>query len=432
MKINCFLNIIYHFGKTLFILPRFLFTDKRISPLRFLFILLLFSSNYFAQFNSLQGDENLITNHLKELNNKNIALVVNQTSILPNGTSLLDTLISLGENITKIFSLEHGFYGNKNPGEKIENSQTIKSIPVISLYGRKKSPDKTDLQNVDIVIFDIQDVGARFYTYISSLKLIMKSVAENGKSIYVLDRPNPQGGKICGEILDKKFASFVGISPIPVTYGITIGELSLFFRDEIREKSGLLTNLKVIPMFNYNREKPFPDSISNWIPPSPNLRSLNSALLYPGLCFLEATNISEGRGTDFPFEVFGAPFIDSKSLIVKLSREFPALKFSQVNFIPKPVKNYKIKFANKECSGIKIKVIKSNFDPVIFGIKLLRLLKTEYKSKINFNYSWLAKLYGNNNLKNYLNDKLTFNSLAAEIKKDKLKFGKTIKKYLLY
>jgi uncharacterized protein YbbC (DUF1343 family) len=258
-----------------------------------------------AQQNRLvHGNQNLIKNHLDEIHGKRIALVINQTSKLPNGTSLLDTLISLGINVRKIFSLEHGLFGKVNPGKSIANFTLSNSIEVVSLYGKKKSPTKNDLNDVDIVIYDIQDVGARFYTYISSLCLIMKSVSEYRKTIYILDRPNPQGRKINGEILKPEYSSFVGISEIPITYGMTVGELSLFFKDKIKSETGKEVKLNVIPMLNFSEENSREYFRQNWISPSPNLRSLNAALLYPGLCFLEATNISEGRGTNRPFESF--------------------------------------------------------------------------------------------------------------------------------
>jgi uncharacterized protein YbbC (DUF1343 family) len=386
-----------------------------------------------AQQNKLiLGNQNLLENHFDELRGKRIALVINQTSQLPNGTSLLDTLTSLRIKIPKVFSLEHGLLGKVNPGKSISNYSLEDSIQVVSLYGKKKSPTIADLNNIDIIIYDIQDVGTRFYTYISSLYLIMKSVSQTGKPIYVLDRPNPQCRKVTGQILNKKYSSFVGITEIPVTFGMSIGELSLFFKDKIKVETGKDVNLHVIKMLNYSEKKSERFFRRKWIPPSPNLRNLNSALLYPGLCFLEATNISEGRGTKFPFEIFGAPFIKSEKIISLLKPKFPKLQFSKIIFIPKSTNGFRVKHRGEKCNGVKIKVVNSKFNAVLFGVELLKTLSELYPDKIEFNYSWLLKLYGNANLQKYLEGKIHFISLKRKIETDEKIFINIRRKYLIY
>jgi uncharacterized protein YbbC (DUF1343 family) len=338
----------------------------------------------------------------------------------------------LGINVRKIFSLEHGLFGKVNPGKSIANFTLSNSIEVVSLYGKKKSPTKNDLNDVDIVIYDIQDVGARFYTYISSLCLIMKSVSEYRKTIYILDRPNPQGRKINGEILKPEYSSFVGISEIPITYGMTVGELSLFFKDKIKSETGKEVKLNVIPMLNFSEENSREYFRQNWISPSPNLRSLNAALLYPGLCFLEATNISEGRGTNRPFEIFGSPFINSNKIISLLKPKFPELKFSTINFVPTSDNGFRVKLRKKKCNGVKIEVIDSSLNSVLFGIELLKTLIKLYPNKIKFNYNWLSKLYGSRNLQKYLEGKINFRTLKSKIERDENRFWEIRSKYLIY
>ncbi len=397
-------------------------------------IFFLFSSLIFSQKNTfLLGNENLIANHYDLLKDKKIALVINRTSLLQNKTNLLDTLQTLGFEIKKIFSLEHGFAGMYSPGENVRNEGKINSVPIISLYGKKKKPSHNDLKNIDLIIYDIQDVGVRFYTYISSLKLIMEAAARGKKRLIVTDRPNPQtGNKIEGEILNKDFQSFVGISQIPILYGMTIGELARYFKDEILSEEKVEVPLTVIPMKNYEREKPFHNYIPFWIPPSPNLRSINSSLLYPGLCFLEATNISEGRGTEKPFEQFGAPFINSSQLLDKMKSKFSSIDLTITEFKPEKSSRYKPKYSGKLCYGIKARVKSNNFNPVNFGIFLLKTLKALYPTKLKINYQWLAKLWGNRNLGKYLKGEISEETFFTKIKIDEKEFSAKRKRYLIY
>lgn len=242
--------------------------------------------------------------YLPFLKDKRIALVVNNSSLVAN-QHLLDTLQSHGVTLVRVFAPEHGFRGDADAGETILSSIDAKSgVPIVSLYGKSKKPTSESLKDVDVVVFDIQDVGVRFYTYISTLKYVMEACAENHKELIVLDRPNPNGDYIDGPVLDTLYSSFVGIVPVPVVYGVTIGELALMINGENWLKGGLKCKLKVVPMVNYNRIAgvyPLP------VKPSPNLTSLRSIRLYPSLCYFEATAVSVGRGTDFPFEVIGCP-----------------------------------------------------------------------------------------------------------------------------
>ena len=244
--------------------------------------------------------------YLPLLEGKHFALVANHTSVV-GGRHLVDTLLSSGidkEQIVKVFAPEHGFRGNRAAGIEIEDgTDAATGIPVASLYGAHRKPEPADLSGIDIIIFDLQDVGVRFYTYISTLHYVMESCAENGIPLVLLDRPNPNGGYVDGPLLQKAFTSFVGMDPIPVVYGLTIGELAEMINGEGWLNNGVRCDLTVIPCDGYRHGDPYSLPVN----PSPNLDSDQAVKLYPSTCFFEGTVISEGRGTSMPFEIFGHP-----------------------------------------------------------------------------------------------------------------------------
>lgn len=236
------------------------------------------------------------------LENKRISLVVNQTSLVQN-VHLLDTLYNKGMHITQVFAPEHGFRGDADAGEFIKNGKDYRTqVPIISLYGKNKKPQPAQLQQTDIVIFDIQDVGARFYTYISTMFYVMQACAENNKELIILDRPNPCD-YVDGPVLDMKYKSFVGMLPIPVLHGCTIGELAQMINGEGWLGNNLQCPLKVITIEDWKHGQPY----SLPVKPSPNLPNDQAIALYPSLCPFEGTSVSVGRGTDFPFQIIGSP-----------------------------------------------------------------------------------------------------------------------------
>ncbi len=241
--------------------------------------------------------------YLDSLVGKRVAIVGNQTSTIGN-THLVDTLLSLGITIQKVFSPEHGFRGDADAGEKVYSGiDPVTGIPLISLYGNNKKPKPSQLADIDVVLFDVQDVGVRFYTYISTLHYVMEACAENQKTLILLDRPNPNTHYVDGPVRELRFRSFIGMHPVPIVYGMTIGEYALMINGEYWLSEGLLCNLNVISCKHYTRKMKYPITI----PPSPNLKSDIAVSLYPSLCFFEATTVSIGRGTDRPFEMFGHP-----------------------------------------------------------------------------------------------------------------------------
>lgn len=269
------------------------------------------------------------------LKNKRVGLVINQTSLI-NKTHLVDSLLSSGINVKKIYAPEHGFRGEEDAGADINDQKDKKTgIPLISIYGKKMKPTKEDLEGVDIIVFDIQDVGARFYTYISTLHYVMEACAENKIPLLVLDRPNPNGHYVDGPVMEPGYTSFVGLDPLPVVYGLTMGELAKMINGEHWLKDGIQSDLKVIPCKNYDHTTRYELPIN----PSPNLRNMRAIYLYPSICFFEGTIVSVGRGTDHPFEVFG----------------YPGYNLGSFMFMPKSIPgSLDPPYKDKQCTGTSL------------------------------------------------------------------------------
>ena len=251
------------------------------------------------------------------LDNKSIGVVGNQSSLI-GSTHLVDSLLSTKQQVVKVFSPEHGFRGTADAGAHIESGVDEKTgLPIVSLYGNNKKPTANQLQGIDILLFDIQDVGARFYTYISTLHYVMEAAAENSIPLVVLDRPNPNGHYVDGPILDSAYRSFVGMHPIPIVHGMTIGEYAQMINGQQWLKNGVQCQLTVITMQGYSRTMPYDLPIK----PSPNLPNAQAVNLYPSLCLFEGTNVSVGRGTDLPFQHYGAPYLKNDYFFIPKSGE---------------------------------------------------------------------------------------------------------------
>jgi len=409
--------------------------------LNFLFkVFFLFFTTIIAnqsQFKIKLGCELLLSKYFNIIENKKIALCINASSKLSNGQLLLDTLIKFQNvKIKKIFSPEHGFLNQSPAGEKNSDAiHPIYQLPIISLYGNKFKPDKNDLADLDIVIFDIQDIGARFYTYISTMFYLIEACGENNVKVLILDRPNPLSGNyVDGAVIKQKYFSFVGIAQIPICHGMTIGELALFFNDHYKFNA----NVEVIKMEDWKREFYFDDLFLTFAKPSPNIVNFEAILVYPGTCLLEATNISEGRGTNEPFLTIGSPFLKNEETINFLNSNFKLQGFhlEPKEFIPVSiagmVKNPK--YGNQICKGIKIKITnKKKFEPVKFGIALLKSLVLLHKEEFKFNDNWALKLLGDDHLFNLL--KLNINNydeIIRYIESQINEFNNLRNKYLLY
>ncbi len=259
-----------------------------------------------SQFNEIKTGADNYATYLPLLKDKKIGIVTNQTGILTNKTHLVDFLLEQKINIAKIFAPEHGFRGTADAGEHVVDGKDSKTgLPIISLYGNNKKPSTDQLAGIDVLVFDLQDVGARFYTYISSLHYIMEACAENKIPLLILDRPNPNGSIVDGPVLEKEFTSFVGMHPIPLQHGMTIGEYAQMINGEKWLKNGIQCELTVIPCMNYKRDKPY----NLLVKPSPNLPNDQAINLYASLCLFEGTNVSVGRGTEMQFQIYGSPYL---------------------------------------------------------------------------------------------------------------------------
>ncbi len=351
------------------------------------------------------------------INNKNIALVVNQTSMIGD-THLADTLQRIGVNIKAIFAPEHGFRGKADAGEKVVDGIDVKTgIPVLSLYGKNKKPKADQLEGIDLVVFDIQDVGARFYTYISTLHYVMEACAENGVGVLILDRPNPNGHYVDGPILEEDYQSFVGMHPIPVVHGMTIAEYARMVNGEGWLVDGIQCNLSTVACEEYNHETVYNLPIK----PSPNLPNNRSIYLYPSLCFFEGTTISIGRGTNTQFQVYG----------------HPDFTHGAYEFIPEPMDGAKYpKLEGERCKGVDLTTLNLT---ELRNTKSLNLeyLIAAYKDYPNKKEFFLKNLFfdqlaGGATLREQIIAGKTATEIKATWQKGLNQFKKTRAKYLLY
>jgi uncharacterized protein YbbC (DUF1343 family) len=355
-------------------------------------------------------------NYLPLLNGKKVGVVANQTSVIFNPesfTHLVDSLLALKVNVTKVFAPEHGFRGTADAGEVIiDGMDTKTNLPIVSLYGNNKKPSQEQLKSIDILIFDIQDVGARFYTYISTLHYVMEACAENNIPMLILDRPNPNGHYVDGPILETAHKSFVGMHPIPVVHGMTIGEYAHMINGEKWLTNAIQCELKIIPIKNYNHHL----SYSLPIKPSPNLPNDKAINLYPSLCFFEGTNVNAGRGTENQFQVFGSPFLNPKVYSFK--------------YTPKPNEGSKHpKHENKLCYG------KNLTDYKKLNTIHLNWLIGAYKNtenKAEFFNNFFVKLAGTKSLQTQIENDFTEDQIKATWQSGLESFKRTREKYLLY
>jgi len=350
--------------------------------------------------------------YLPLLTGKRIAIVANQTSVI-DSVHLLDFLLSENINVVKVFALEHGFRGNIDRGKSYDSNIDKKTgIPIVSAYGKNRKPKAEQLTDIDIILFDIQDVGVRFYTYISSMHYFMEACAENHKQLIILDRPNPLGFYVDGPVLKPEFKSFVGMHPIPIVHGLTIGELALMINGERWLRNGIRCDLKIVKVKNYKHT-------DRWhlpVKPSPNLPNDKSVLLYPSLCFFEATEISIGRGTLFPFQVIG----------------YPDKRFGNFTFIPKDIPGMQINPVQegKICYGIDLR----SSDDEQFTLKYLIDFYNKFTDKTKFitRKRWFDLLAGNSKLRNQIMSGMSEESIRKSWQKDLNTYKKIRKKYLLY
>lgn len=371
-----------------------------------------------------------IDEYMDVFKGKKVGLITNNTGYNSDFKSTID-ILRKKTNLTALYSPEHGIRGDIQAGEKVESYIDSKTgIRVYSLYGKNRKPSKEILKDVDVLAFDIQDVGVRFYTYLYTMSYAMESCSEFNKEFVIFDRPNPiNGNDVEGNILNENYSSFVGRYPIPQRYGLTIGEIASLFNKEF----SIGAALKVIPLKNWKREMYYEDTGLNFIMPSPNMPTVDTAVVYPGTCIFEGTNISEGRGTTRPFEIIGAPWLDGFKIADKMnSLQLCGVKFRPVFFTPTFSKH-----SGKLCEGVQIHVTdRKTYKPVKTGIFLYETIKYESKDKFEF-ITFEGKklrygidcLSGDNSLRAANMDA---NKIYEKWQEDSLRFKKLKQKYHLY
>ncbi|MFK5889738.1 MAG: DUF1343 domain-containing protein [Flavobacteriaceae bacterium] len=366
---------------------------------------------------SIEVGASQLNDYLSLLKNKKVAVVANQTSVIfkkdTTFTHLVDSLLSLGINIKKVFAPEHGFRGQADAGEHVANGIDSKTgLPIISLYGKNRKPSQNQLKGIDIVVFDIQDVGVRFYTYISTLHYVMEACAEAGIAVIVLDRPNPNGHYVDGPVLEPAYKSFVGMHTVPLVYGMTIGEYAHMINGENWLTNGLKCDLKVIKLKNYTHKSKYYLPIK----PSPNLPNAKAVNLYASLALFEGTIISCGRGTETQFQIFGAPSL-------------PASKYTYT-FTPHSNFGSKYpKFKDVLCYG---KDLRNSKYLSAFNLEWLLSAYKNSPDKKHFFNKFFTKLAGTKKLEQQIKQGLTEKAIKKTWQKDLKKFRKVRKQYLLY
>jgi len=349
------------------------------------------------------------------LQNKKVAVVANHASLI-GATHLVDSLLSRGLNVLKIFSPEHGFRGKADAGETVKNNVDVRTnLPLVSLYGKHKKPTAEDLSGVDVVVFDLQDVGVRFYTYISTVTYVMEACAESNIPLIVLDRPNPNGFYVDGPVLDTNYKSFVGLHPVPVVYGMTIGEYAKMVNGEGWLENEQKCDLTVIPLIGYSRNM----IVKLPVKPSPNLPNWEAVYNYPSLCLLEGTIMSVGRGTDFPFQIYG----------------HPDFKVGSFAFMPKSNEGAKHpKYEGRQCTGVGFLGAEQyqsnprqlNLSFLVDTYKIMSLQRDDY-----FN-NYFDKLAGTNELRIQVELGMTEEEIRESWQDELRAFKKIRAKYLIY
>lgn len=385
------------------------------------------------------GIDQLLSQNTSRFKNARIGLLAHPASIDSEG---IPTLIKLHEhpdfNLVKLFGPEHGLWGMAQDMESVDQEfDPLTKLPVKSLYGStidSIKPCVSDFENLDILICDLQDIGARYYTYIYTMAFCMEIAAKTQTKVIVLDRPNPIGNALEGNILDIKYRSFVGYYPILTRHGMTMGELASYFNTE----ENLNCDLEVISMKDWNRHSYYDENNLVWVAPSPNMPTIDTAILYPGLCLLEATEISEGRGTTRPFEWVGAPYIDPFLLAEKLNQ----LKLSGVFFRPIGFKPGFQKFQNQFCYGVQIHLLdRVNLQPLLIGVKIIETIYHLYPQDFKWRekpYEFVEEipaidlLWGNDSLRKSLESGVETSELIKNMDSDIKLFLKKRDPYLLY
>ncbi len=381
------------------------------------------------------GLENLLENHLDLIQGKKLGVLANQTSVDSKGRHIVELLSEHSQIVTVLFGPEHGFMGNVEDGALV-GDVVYGDIRLYSLYDEYLTPTPRMLKDVDVLVYDIQDVGVKFYTFISNLFLAMHAARRDSIPILVLDRPNPINAEIVGgAITNPAFSSFVGVVPLPIRYGMTVGEIAELFNNETYGGFSLGIDLTVIPMTGYKRNMWHDDTGVPWIGPSPNMPTLETAVIYPGMCLMEGTNLSEGRGIDTPFLTIGAPYIDSKEWLEAIPKKaLEGVKAVPIAFQSKatPEVVSHPKYRDEKCHGLHFTVLDRNkLEPIALAVSLLCAAQKLYPEEFKMT-KYLDKLWGNEDLRAMISEGQDYRSILQTCKQGLIRFKKVRKKYLRY
>ena len=393
-------------------------------------------SSFFVMLSSCQGSVETgldrVGAYKEVFQGKRLGIITNHTAYNSDGKYIVDVLKgTAGVTIAALFSPEHGLSGKEQAGKGIDGRiDPVYDLPVHSLYGRTRKPTSEMLHEIDLLVFDIQDIGARFYTYVSTMSLAMEAAAENGKRFVVLDRPNPITGRhVEGNVLEPAMSSFVGMYPIPARHGMTVGELARMFNEQGWLAGGVKADLVVIPMKGWRRRMWYDQTGLRFIRPSPNMPDLKTAEVYPGLCLLEGTSVSEGRGTRMPFRQFGAPWIDSKHLAGRLNKlNLPGVHFEPVSFTPASSK-----YQGQACNGVRIIITdRDQLEPYYSGVRIISEIFRMYPRNLQWKAGHFDRLCGTSTIRSAITGRSALNSLRNKWRLELKSFLKTRDKYLIY
>jgi uncharacterized protein YbbC (DUF1343 family) len=374
----------------------------------------------------------VLLEHPEQLKGKKVGLITNPTGITRDYRHGLDAMLAEGIDVVKVYGPEHGVRGTEQAGESpgtYEDPRT--GLPFINLYGKKPAEMVPLFDGVDVLVFDIQDVGTRYYTYIYTMAYAMEAAAQVKKPFVVLDRPNPIGGtQVEGPVLQPEYSSFVGLYPIPQRHGMTVGELARLFNEEFLSQKA---DLRVIPMKGWTRERGYEDSGLPWVLPSPNMPTVDTAVVYPGTGMIEGTNLSEGRGTTRPFELLGAPYIKGWELAEALNKKgLPGVSFREAYFTPTFSK-----YQGEPVGGVQVYVEdRESFQPVLTGMTIIQEVKKLYPEEFAWRKDgssyWIDKLTGSDRIRKQIDEGVPAPKIAAGWQEELKEFQQLCQQYLIY
>jgi uncharacterized protein YbbC (DUF1343 family) len=375
------------------------------------------------------GIDVLLSDSLALVRGRRVGLVTNQAGVDARGNSDVTRLREAGIGLVALFSPEHGFRGAADPGAVVASSvDSATGLPIYSLYGRTSAPTDTMLSGVDVLLVDLQDAGARYYTYLFTTIEVMRAAARRAVTVVVLDRPDPIGGAVQGNVLDTAFRTPVGQLAVPMRYGMTLGELARLARADL----GLSTDLRVVPAVGWRRDQPLDATGLPFVPPSPNLRRLAALYHYPGLCLFEGTNLSVGRGSDAPFEQVGAPWLDTATVLTRVrAAGLPGVRFGGVRFTPRAPGDGK--YADTALAGIRLELVdRARYDPTATAVTLLAAVRASHPDAFRWLPAHFDRLAGGPRLREQLDGGAAPSAIVAGWAPELRRFRERRRPFLLY